>query len=80
MTRPEKLYVVLGFASVHDAIAGEAALKADGLEVVSIPAPPELGDLCGIALRVAARDGWLASSILADAGVPPTKRVEFVDV
>lgn len=80
MTRPERSYVVFGFPSVHDALAAESALKSAGVAAIAIPSPKELGDLCGIALRISPADASRASAALASAGAVPSKQADIVDV
>ena len=79
MSRGLRTFVVYGFASVHDALAAESVLKGAGLAVSPIPSPKELGDLCGIALRVEPADAPHAERLLASAGALPVKRAEFQD-
>jgi hypothetical protein len=73
-------FVAFGFASVHDAMAAEAALKAAGIQPVAIPSPAALGELCGIALRVEPASSQAVQDILAAAGLPPRASVEIFDV
>ncbi len=85
-SRPARLmgdlrrFVAFGFASVHDAMAAEAALKAAGIQPVAIPSPGALGELCGIALRVEPASSRAVQDILAAAGLPPRASVEILDV
>jgi hypothetical protein len=60
---------VIGFASTHDALDGEALLEDMGLDVVPIPAPKAFGALCGIALRVPAEQGERSTQYLRSAGI-----------
>ena len=73
-------FAVFGFATTHDALAAEQVLKEYGVEVVPIPAPKTLGDLCGIALRVPAdlQDG--ARAVLEAASVHPASEAAMEDV
>jgi len=73
-------FIAYGFASVHDAMAAESALKTAGVAVVAIPSPSALGELCGIALRVAPSDADAATAVLRRAGLPPLARAEFDDI
>lgn len=73
-------FVVFGFASVHDTLQAEDALKKAGVPAVTIPSPKELGELCGIALRVAPDDAEAAESALALAGAPPRARADITDL
>lgn len=52
MSRELKPYLVFGFGSTHDALDAESLLEDMGIDVVPVPAPTELGKLCGIGLRV----------------------------
>jgi hypothetical protein len=73
-------FVVFGFASVHDTLAAEAVLKTAGIAAVTIPAPRELGELCGIALRVVPSDVELAERALVEGGQPPRARGRIDDL
>jgi hypothetical protein len=78
--RERRTFAVFGFATTHDALAAEAALKAAAVAATPIPAPRELGSLCGIALRLEVSDADAAARALACAGVEPTVRAEVADV
>lgn len=78
--RAPREFVVLGFGSTHDALAAEAVLKDMGVPVVPVPAPRELGTLCGIALRVPPADAQRAETLLVAASMSPTGRVVIDDV
>jgi hypothetical protein len=80
VTAEARRFVAFGFASVHDAMAAEDALKAAGVAVVAIPSPRALGELCGIALRVDPADAPSAEDVLADAGLPPVASAEIDDL
>lgn len=73
-------YVVYGFASVHDALMAETILKEAGVAVTAVPSPKELGELCGIALRVEPEEAVRAERLLASAGKDPRGRAEIEDV
>jgi transposase len=73
-------FVAFGFASIHDALAGESALKAAGVPATTIPSPKELGSLCGIALRVRPADARCAEDALSKAGTPAAKKAEILDL
>jgi hypothetical protein len=79
VTRPMRAYVAFGFASVHDALAAEAALKESGIAATTIPAPRELGQLCGIALRVVPQDADAARRALSAAGREPQATADIQD-
>jgi hypothetical protein len=78
--RERRLFAVFGFATTHDALAAESALKAAGVPATPIPAPHELGSLCGIALRVEVSHAGAAVDALSGAGVAPTARADIADV
>ncbi len=80
MSREEREFAVFGFASTHDALAAEALLKDAGLAVVPVPAPHELGALCGIALRLPPSDAGRARDVLVSASIQPTGEVAMSDV
>lgn len=69
MGHVKRPYAVLGFESVHDALAAEDALRADGIPVVTIPSPRELGELCGVALRLDPMDETKAVEAIGRAGI-----------
>jgi hypothetical protein len=79
VSRQERPFIVFGFASVHDTLAGEDALRAAGVAAVTVPSPRELGELCGIALRVAPEYAETAEDALRRAGSAPRARAEVVD-
>lgn len=72
-------FVAFGFESVHDALAAEDALRLAGVPAVTIPSPHELGELCGIALRVEPGDESAAEDALARASTPARARAEIMD-
>lgn len=80
MSRSARLFVVYGFSSVHDALGAESVLKGVGLAVTPVPSPKELGELCGIALRVDPADADRAERLLKSAGMGPKVRAEIEDV
>ena len=73
-------FVVYGFASVHDALAAEDALKAAGVFVVVIPPPAALPGKCGIAMRVEPGDAKAAEAAMVDAGTPPEATAAIEDL
>lgn len=79
MTSPTRRFTVLGFTSVHDALGAEAVLKAAGITVTAIPSPRELGEICGIAMRIKPRDAAEAERTLARAGTQVRARTEILD-
>ena len=79
MSRDPHPFVVFGFRSVHDTLAAEDALRSAGVPAVTIPSPRELGELCGIALRVLPEDADLAQATLVSAAAAPKARVEIKD-
>lgn len=80
MIAASRRFVVYGFASVHDALGAESALRDGGLAVTAIPSPRELGELCGVALRVEPAIAASAESILASAGILPRATAEIDDL
>ncbi len=72
-------FVAFGFASVHDTLAAEEVLKAAKIPAVTIPSPRELGELCGIALRVEPANAAHAEAALAHALTPVRARAEIQD-
>lgn len=80
MSRSARLFVVYGFSSVHDALGAESVLKSAGLAVTPVPSPKELGELCGIALRVDPADADHAERLLTSAGTEPKVRAEIEDL
>lgn len=78
--RDPRPFAVYGFATTHDALAAEAAAKEDGVPVTPIPAPRELGTLCGIALRFELPDAPRAEAAFGLSGVAWTARAEILDV
>jgi len=75
----QRPFVVFGFASVHDTLAAEDALRGAAIPSVTIPSPHELGELCGIALRVAPGDAAAARAALLSAGAAPKAHAEIID-
>ncbi len=73
-------YLVYGFGSVHDALAAEVMLKGASIDVVPVPSPKELGDLCGIALRVEPEEGDHVERVLTSARLEWKARAEMHDV
>ncbi len=78
--RALRTFAVLGFASTHDALDAEAALRANDIEVVPIPAPKSIGSLCGIALRVVPEQLERVVACLGAAGVSIAANCEIEDV
>lgn len=72
-------FTVFGFHSVHDALEAESVLKQAGVASTAIPSPRELGELCGIALRVELGDAGAARDALAGAGRHPVATAEIID-
>ncbi len=66
--------VVLGFGTTHAALAAERLLLDIGVPVTPIPAPKDLGQLCGIALRLDPEDAPRAEEVLANADIPVRAR------
>jgi ribosomal protein L7Ae-like RNA K-turn-binding protein len=74
-----RTFVAFGFASVHDTLLAEDALRSAGVPSVTIPSPKELGELCGIALRVLPDDADAAESVLVSSGASARARAEISD-
>ena len=80
MSRTPRPFVVLGFASTHDALDAESLMADMGIEVVPIPAPKVVGSLCGIALRVDPSDESRAVRYLEGASIVVSGRADIEDV
>jgi hypothetical protein len=78
--RTPRMFAVYGFATTHEALAAETALKAAAVPVTPIPAPRELGSLCGIAMRAEPSDAARLESVLTEAGLHWTARARIEDV
>jgi hypothetical protein len=78
--RRTRVFGVFGFASTHDALDAEAALLRCGIEVVPIPAPKNIGALCGIALRIAPEQVDLARACLVRTGIDIAATSEIEDL
>lgn len=79
-SRVPETFVVLGFASTHQALDAEALLGDVGVEVVPIPAPSSIRANCGIALRLIPSDERRATEYLSRAGIEVAARSEIEDV
>lgn len=79
MTRQLKPFIVFGFSSTQDALDAESLLEDMGIDVVPIPAPGELGKLCGIALRVEPGQADRAGTYLQRAEIAVVGRVSIED-
>ena len=75
----ERLFIVYGFASTHDALDAEALLDDMGIDVVPIPAPASVSATCGIALRVEVADAERAERYLSNAEITVVVRAEITD-
>jgi hypothetical protein len=80
MMRDPRPFAVLGFGSTHAALDAETLLTDVGIDVVPVPAPKELGALCGIALRLELADEPRAMRYLEAAGTPAKSQVRVEDV
>ncbi|MDO8914890.1 MAG: DUF3343 domain-containing protein [Coriobacteriia bacterium] len=78
--RQPRLFTAYGFATTHDALAAEAAARRAEIHVTPIPAPRELGSLCGIALRFEPSDTASAEAAFAVAGLVWTARAQISDI
>jgi Protein of unknown function (DUF3343) len=79
VSRELRTFVVYGFSSVHDALGAESVLNGAGVPVTPVPSPKEIGELCGIALRVAPEDDAHAQRLLEGAGTAPRAVAEIRD-
>ena len=81
MSAPERRpYTALGFATTHDALDAEALLEDMGIDVVPIPAPPEVSANCGIALRLAPGDVEQALLYLDRVGIQVASQAAIEDI
>lgn len=80
MSHAPRPFVVLGFASTHDALDAESLMGDMGIEVVPIPAPKVVGSLCGIALRIEPADETRAVGYLEGASIAVATRADIEDV
>jgi len=80
VTAEPRRFVVYGFASVHDALGAESALRDAGLAVTAIPSPRELGELCGVALRMDPALASAAEVVFASAGTTPRATAQIDDL
>jgi len=78
--RSMRPFMVLGFASTHDALEAERVLEAAGLDPVPVPAPPAVSALCGIAMRVEPAALREALEVLSAEGIGPVTTTEVEDV
>lgn len=78
--REPRPFLVLGFGSTRDAMSAEALLKDLAVPVVAVPAPREMGPVCGIGLRVEPADADRAKELLERAGIAPTVEVAVEDL
>lgn len=79
-TAEHRPFIALGFATTHDALDAEALLEDMGIDVVPIPAPPEISANCGIALRVEPADLDRALVYLERVGIEVASRAGIDDV
>jgi len=80
VSRMPRPYVAFGFASVHDSLEAESALAKVGVLSLAIPSPRELGELCGIALRLEPADMQAALAALETAGMRPVATADISDI
>ena len=64
----ETRQVLFVLASATQALKGEAALRAAGVQAKLIPVPRSLTAQCGVCLRVPAGDRLAAETVLAESG------------
>ena len=73
----ETRQVFFVLASATQALKGEAALRAAGVQAKLIPVPRSLTAQCGVCLRVAAGDRHAAEKVLAESGTAISSIHEF---
>lgn len=78
--RELRRFVVLGFASTHDALEAELILQNLPITVTPIPAPFGISSKCGIALRLEPEDEAAARRSLSVAGIDIVASTEIDDV
>lgn len=78
--RPRRPFVVFGFRTTHEALDAEAVLRRAALDVVPVPTPAVLGELCGIAMRVPPEQADPAEEALRAAGLVPESAARIEDV
>jgi hypothetical protein len=64
----ETRQVLFVLASATQALKGEAALRAAGVQAKLIPLPRSLTAQCGVCLRIPAGDRRAAEAVLAESG------------
>jgi len=74
-----RLFRVYGFESTHDALTAEAVLRDAGVATTVMPTPRELGELCGIALRVAVEEAGDAEAAMRARAVVWRATMELLD-
>jgi hypothetical protein len=79
-SRERRPYVVFAFATTHEALEAEDALRAARVNVVPIPTPKTVGRLCGIAMRIDPAEESAALDAMQAAGVRVAERVDITDV
>jgi len=80
-SRRPRRYVFFGFATTHDSLAGEEALKGAGIPVTPVPTPSFLtGTLCGIALRTEPSDSDRARAVFERRGIEVQAEAEIADI
>ena len=78
--REPQLFAVFGFATTHDALAAEDALRDEDLDAVPIPTPRTLGATCGIAIRVPSEQAEEARRVLASSSIDVASEAALKDV
>lgn len=78
--RERRPFVVFGFGTTHEALDAEAVLKRAGFDVVAVPTPAVIGELCGISMRVAPEHAGPAQEALLLAGITPQAVARVEDV
>lgn len=78
--RVPRPFVVFSFATTHQALDAEDALRAADIAVVPIPTPKSATALCGISLRIDPDQRDIALAVLDSAQIPPAEEHELLDV
>lgn len=78
--RTPRPFAVFSFATTHQALEAEDAMRSGGVGVVPIPTPASGSTLCGLSMRVETRERDAAHDLLERAGIIPAEEIEILDV
>ena len=78
--REKRIFAAILFSTTHNALAAEGALKAAGIDVVPIPAPPSSDFLCGLAMRVLPDQSDRAQAVLAEHDIEVRDIIKVEDL